>query len=287
MNLFAIVSSPGLRVLRLPVTNPVQTEIANEFRRQEAAFMDGIDDEHEFDGRYRPEEGELLKISNFDDIEGMGQAVLNPLQVDQYDANQHSLNDVKALFSGYSENGVTTILIQYFERRRMLARSGLTLFFSNNTFQKMEQSGLTLDNKLLAILKGATLKFQSFHFLRRVFEVDDLLQQATDQDLQSFAQLPTVAIADQQALVDQADSIVRRKIGFILQSGVLTNYSPVEIQAAAAQFGIILSVDANQRLVLPHERASLKKILRFLDEDYFESPISKTKFVSNSKRVAD
>lgn len=287
MNLFAIVSSPGLRVLRLPVTNPVQTEIADEFRRQETAFMDGIDDEHEFDGRYRPEEGELLKISNFDDIEGMGQAVLSPLQVDQYDANQHSLNDVKALFSGYSENGVTTILIQYFERRRMLARSGLTLFFSNNTFQKMEQSGLTLDNKLLAILKGTTLKFQSFHFLRRVFEVDDLLQQATDQDLQSFAQLPTVAIADQQALVDQADSIVRRKIGFILQSGVLTNYSPVEIQAAAAQFGIILSVDANQRLMLPHERASLKKILRFLDEDYFESPISKTKFVSNSKRVAD
>jgi hypothetical protein len=287
MNLFAIVWSPGTRVLRLPLSNPVQTEVAEQFKQQEISFMDGIDDEHEFDGRYRPDEGELLKISNFDDIDGMGQAVLNPLQVEQYDPNQHSLDQVKGLFSGYAEDGETTVLIQLFERRRMLARSGLTLFFSNNTFQKMEQAGLSLDTKLLAILKGPTLKFQSFHFLRRVFDVDDLFQQASDQDLQTFVQLPAVAIADQQALLDQADSVVRRKIGFILQSGVLTNYSPAEIQAAAAEFGIHLPFDAEQHLVLPHDRASLKKVLRFLDEDYFESPISKTKFVSNSKRVAD
>jgi hypothetical protein len=273
--------------LRLPLSNPVQTEVAEQFKQQEISFMDGIDDEHEFDGRYRPDEGELLKISNFDDIDGMGQAVLNPLQVEQYDPNQHSLDQVKGLFSGYAEDGETTVLIQLFERRRMLARSGLTLFFSNNTFQKMEQAGLSLDTKLLAILKGPTLKFQSFHFLRRVFDVDDLFQQASDQDLQTFVQLPAVAIADQQALLDQADSVVRRKIGFILQSGVLTNYSPAEIQAAAAEFGIHLPFDAEQHLVLPHDRASLKKVLRFLDEDYFESPISKTKFVSNSKRVAD
>jgi hypothetical protein len=38
---------------------------------------------------------------------------------------------------------------------------------------------------------------------------------------------------------------------------------------------------------LPTNRTELLRLLRFLDEDYYESALSQTRFLSNSKRVAD
>jgi hypothetical protein len=39
--------------------------------------------------------------------------------------------------------------------------------------------------------------------------------------------------------------------------------------------------------LLPTNRTELLRLLRFLDEDYYESALSQTRFLSNSKRVAD
>jgi hypothetical protein len=287
MNLFAITSHAGARIIRLPLAQSIQNELAENFKEQETAFMDGITEEHEFDGRYNPELGELLKISDFDDVDGMVNAINGPLTIPTYDPEEHPFTCIRGLFSGYVENEVPTVLIQLFEQRRILARKGLTVFYSNNTFLKMEQSGLTVDTKLLAILKGNVLKFQSFHFLRRVFDLDDLFHEATDPDVQKFTQHASIAVANPAAFVQQADMVIRKKIAFIQQSQVLEKYTGPELQAAAAQFGITVQLDGDNRLVIPGQRAQIKELLRFLDEDYFESVISKKRYVSNSKRVAD
>ena len=41
------------------------------------------------------------------------------------------------------------------------------------------------------------------------------------------------------------------------------------------------------KIVLPESPSELRKLLRFLDEDYYESPLTQTQYVSNSKRIAD
>ena len=42
------------------------------------------------------------------------------------------------------------------------------------------------------------------------------------------------------------------------------------------------------KIVLPENASQLRKILRFVDEDYYyESPLTQTQYVPNSKRVAD
>ena len=57
--------------------------------------------------------------------------------------------------------------------------------------------------------------------------------------------------------------------------------------AAAAQLSVTaVSRHFNNRIVLPADKVELRKLLKFLDEDYYESPLSKTRFVSSSKRVA-
>ncbi len=41
------------------------------------------------------------------------------------------------------------------------------------------------------------------------------------------------------------------------------------------------------RIVIPSNKTELRRLLRFLDEDYYESALSQMRYVSNSKRVAD
>ena len=57
MNLFALSGNAAARVLRFPLSAALQADIESIFRHQRNAFLIGIVETIEFDGRYRPEEG--------------------------------------------------------------------------------------------------------------------------------------------------------------------------------------------------------------------------------------
>ncbi|MCC8628531.1 Kiwa anti-phage protein KwaB-like domain-containing protein [Xanthomonas perforans] len=285
LNLFALTSNANARILRLPLTAQLQQSVTEIFTTQFASFNEGVTERVQFDGRYRPEEDELLFIDGYVDEDKLLDAVLNPMAITAYDEKVHSLDSIKALFTG-SPDAVPRVLVQIFERRRLIAK-GLALFFTGNTFQKVEAGGLTLDSKLLAVLEGNTLIFQSFHYLRRVFAVADHYKEATAAEVVEFASHPSLHSADPQNFERSANSIIRSKIGLILQSGVLNNHTPQQLAAAALIFNVQIPLTTDGKIELPDSPADLRRLLRFLDEDYYESPLSQTHFISNSKRVAD
>lgn len=286
MNLFALTSNPTARVLRFPMSNDLQEEIKEVFRTQRNAFLNGIVDTIDFDGRYRPDEGELLVIKNFVDVDALVDIVKNPIGVEQFDPKTHTLETVKAIFAGCPDGG-GQVLIQLFEQRRLIATKNVAIFFSGNTFERMSESGLTLDTKLLAVLDGKDLKFQSFHFLRRIFDVDDHFKEATATEVKAFAVHPVLSTANAAAFEAAASSTVRRKIALILQSGVLDKHPVAHIVATAKPFKVDIQTTPDGKIVLPEGASDLRRLLRFLDEDYYESPLTQTQYVSNSKRVAD
>lgn len=286
MNLFALTSNPAARILRFPLSQDLQEVLSAVFRAQRDAFLNGIVETIEFDGRYRPEEGELLVIKNFVDVDGLNGAVQNPIGVEQFDPAVHTLESVKAIFAGCPD-GSPAVLVQLFEQRRLIATKSIAIFFSGNTFERMSDAGLTLDTKLLAVLHGPELKFQSFHFLRRVFDVDDHFKEATAAEIKTFAAHDKLVTADAAAFEAAASSTVRRKIALILQSGVLDNHPTEHIVATAKTFKLEIKTTPEGKIELPTNPGDLRRLLRFLDEDYYESPLSQTHYVSNSKRVAD
>lgn len=287
MNLFALTNMAEARIIRFPLSQALQDEIKDLFERQLATFLNGIDTVVAFDGRYRPEEGELLSIDKFEDIDGLGDAVTNPLRIELYDPKVHSLDSVKALFTAQENNGQRKILIQLFENRRLIAAKGLALFYSGNTFQKMSDAGLTMDTKLLAVLQDGALKFQSFHYLRRVFDLDEYFKEATADEVQTFAAHEKLAVADAAAFVANASAPIRKKIALIRQSGILEKFTTEQIVAAAQTFGVVINTSDDGRIAVPNNSTELRRLLRFLDEDYYQSPLSQTRYISNSKRVAD
>lgn len=288
-NLFALVQDPARRIQRFVLDAPVQAELTTYLTEQETSF-NAAQAEIIFDGKYKPDVGEVLVIEDFDDIDGLGEAILSPMDVHEVVPTPVFFDSVQALFTGRQEaNGEVTVLLQNFDRRRVLSNKGLSIFHSANSFKKIEGVGLTIDWKLAAILNGSKLRFTSFHNARQIFDLSDHYVEATDADIVAFLDLGVVK-ADKVQLTTIADTWIRRKLALIQQSQILTKVPLVEIQAAAAGFAIEITfekVDGNDQLVLPSNKAELKTLLRFLDEDYYESPISKTHFITNSKRAAN
>jgi hypothetical protein len=94
-------------------------------------------------------------------------------------------------------------------------------------------------------------------------------------------------VEDLKNFVTSSDTWVRRKVVLVMQSGILEKIELEATKKAAAVFGIDISTEVQGEkvvLVLPQTKAELKKVLRFLDEDYFQSVLSSTPHLSNSKR---
>jgi hypothetical protein len=290
LNLFALTSIPGMRVLRMPLTSGVQSGITELFRAQEHEFTRGIEEEIKFDGMYRPEESELLYINNFDDVDGIKSAILRPQACQEFVFKSGALESVKAVFTGYIKNGNIRVLIQGFDRRRIINANGFSLVHSENAFTRFEGGGLTLDNKLTAIIEDDNLKFASFHYLRHIFDMSAYCKEASDQDLKVFVQNPALQFADAQNFMDEADAWVRLKVVLIQQSGIL-DYCPASKIAATAKYCDLLlqlaGTAGQEKIVIPADRQEVKQILRFLDEDYFQSPQNTMKYMAKSRRVMD
>ena len=107
-------------------------------------------------------------------------------------------------------------------------------------------------------------------------------------NIREFAKLEQVTVLNLDGLIAASDSWVRRKLWLIRESRILERVPPNDIKAIAAEFNIPVvyeHVDGEEKLKMPEEKKALKSLLRFLDEDYYKSPLSKTNFVTNSKRA--
>ena len=287
MNLFALTKIAGSRIVRFPLTAELQAEVDAMFRQQLAAFEADIVETIPFDGRYVPDESELLTIDRFSGGDELVAAAANPLAAETFDPAAHSLEAVKALFVGIRRNGKPCVLIQHFERRRLISSRSLAMFFSGNTFQKMSDQGLTLNTRLLAVIENGTLRFQSFYFLRQVFDMTDYYREATNDEVEAFATHPNLAVHDVPGFVASAGPVIRKKISTIVQSGILDSHTTAQIVATAQTFDVPVLLDEHNRIVMPSNKTDLRRLLQFLDEDYYRSPLSQTRFISNSKRVAN
>ena len=289
-NLYALTDDPANRRLRFSLSNDVQTDLTTILKEQEGEFKDGGQEEIVFDGKYKPDPGEVLVIPEFDDIDGLSDAIESPLSIPEVNPTPQSFERIKALFTGYIDGeGNTVVLIQHFDKKRVISTNGLSIFHSANVYKKIEGIGLTVGSRLTAVMYKGELKFHSFHWLRQIFDVSEYYKEATDGDIQQFACMPCVMVSDVAKLVAISDGWVRRKLWLISQSQILEKIPVADIKAVAAEFSIELDAEVSDgvlKIKIPDEKKKLKTILRFLDEDYYKSPLLENCYLANSKKPA-
>ncbi|HAS6208302.1 DUF4868 domain-containing protein [Vibrio vulnificus] len=286
-NLFALTSDPAKRIVRFELSATVQDDLTTYIKNQENEFELSTE-VIPFDGKYKPDSGEVLLIDNYDDIDNLSNAIVNPLSIEVVEPTESFFGDIKALFTGYTlDSGEVKVLLQNFDRRRIISTNGLSIFHSSNVYKKIEGIGLTVDSKLTAILEGGKLRFFSFFTARQMFDLSEYYKEATNDDINVFSSSDAVRVTNKNGLIDISDSWVRRKISLIQQSDILGTVPIHVMKAVASEFNIpfpTVNIDGNEVIDIPLDKPALKVLLRFLDEDYYKSPLSNTNFVTNSKR---
>lgn len=287
ITLFALTKDPSDRILKLSLDQSLKKEVKDLFLKGKYNFLDGVINHVDFDGKYKPEDNELLKINDFIDIDGIFNAVSNPRSINDFIPNVSTLFQTKAIFTCLDPASTNKeILIQYFDKRKILSTVGLSIFHDKNTYKKVDGHGITIDENLTAILTEDSLIFKSFHWARRVFDLSDYYKEATDTDIKAFSQLSTIDIPDLKKFIDIADSWMRRKINLIGQSQILTMVPLHIIESVAKEYKIDINV-VNQKIQINADKKKAKELFRLLDEDYYKSPLSQQYYLTNSKKPKD
>ena len=292
-NLFALVDDADAPIRRIPMTAALNTELAQLFAEQQAALLNDKQP-IAFTGSYNVDEGEIFTIADYPLPPAIGQAIGNPLTCPVLNLNTET-HRIKALFSGTWTAANKTVNFQVFDAGKLLSNRwtliGLPIQ-AGDTYKRLEEPGLILQDKLTAHFHNGALHFSSYHNTKRFLDLADYYREATDTDLDDFAATDLFAFEDEASFKEQADSIIRKKIALLQKNEVLKDLTVADIQTVANNFNaelpeehhITIMVNDDGKLVIPEDKKQLKELIRFLDEDYVTAPLTKRKCLTNSKQ---
>ncbi len=287
-NLFALLDDEQTPIRRIPLTQGFQQELGTFFNEQQQTFT--ADKQIiEFTGSYNVDSGEIFQIENYPLPVAISNALSNPLNNPVLDLNTET-HRIKALFTGNWTDQQQQVNFQVFDAGKLLSK-GWTLIGSGNTYKKLEEPGLVLQDKLTAHYVNGNLLFVSYHNTKRFLDLNDYYTAATDTDLDSFSENDLFEFEDQDTFKGNADSIIRKKIKMLQKNNVLDNLSINDIKKVAKDLNQNVAEEhqinietSNGKLVIPKDKKQLKKLIHFLDEDYVTAPLTKRRCLTNSKQ---
>lgn len=275
----------ALVVKRVRTNQAVQEKLGPVFALMETLFYDGVDDETEFDGSWKPDDNELIYIDgNAEAAALVAEASGNVIELPEIDTANFSEENIRALIVATGPEGhhPTKLLLQAFSKQQILNRK-FTLIQQENSFKQMTENAFTIGPTLSAIIDGNRLKFRSFHNLRKIFDLVEFYKAATDEELVEFCSNEKLSVQNVGEFLGEADQIVRKLVHKISDNGVLEAHDVGPIVAKAQALGIALA-EQDGKLVMPNDRKAIKVLLRFLDDAVYEAPLSQLRYQTNSKR---
>ncbi len=284
VNLLAICrSGENLVIKRVKTNGDVQNALEGVFAAQEQDFYAGVDQDVLFDGGWKPEKNELLMAAATQGMVALLDAAKGNLTALHEIAAANFANEgirALAVVSGAGDN--LKLLIQNFSARQILGRN-ISMIWDGDTFTKLTAPAFTIGASLAGVLDAQYLRFKSFSNIKMVFDLANLYQEASDAEIDTFAQHATLQLDDVAGFKGIADQTMRKLVHAISAKGVLDTYDITAISAAALAQDFQLVVSGT-KLQVPADRAGAKQLMHFLDEGLFRGPLSGNAYITNSKR---
>lgn len=286
--LVAIVKQGGqTRLVRIPMHQALQDELATSWNVQHEAFVDDVD-EIEFNAGYQPEAHERFILPDFALPDWL--ATEDSQSVADLDAitdDDALLDTTKGVAAFARKDGTEIILFQNFSRSHVI-RPGRFLFLQNNTYESTQRPGLTLDNKLSAVyrLDDQTLLFHNFRTVNTFLPLADFYQEASEEKIRDVLGHELLEPEDEDALAVNANQWFRKRFAMLGDSGVLDNYTAEQIREHSAGYEVDVAVQ-DGKISFPADKREAKRLLQFLNEEIFRGAITETLYETNSKREAD
>lgn len=277
-----------VRLMRVPLHQRLQEELAQSWSDQYDAFVNDID-AIDFNAGYQPEAHERFRINDYElPVWIAGETSQSVASLNAVTANDELLESTKGIVA-FARNGAGEglVLFQNFNRSHII-RPGRFLFLQNNTYETTQRSGLTLDNKLSAVYLPATdtLLFHNFRTVNTFLPLSAFYDEASEREIIEVLNHQLLAPEDAESLARNSNQWFRKRFAMLRDSGVLNQYTAQEIAKRSTGYEVDVRLMGGQ-IVFPRDRRDSKKLLQFLNEELFRGPITETLYETNSKREAN
>lgn len=277
----------GVRLLRIPLHQALQNEMAVSWSGQYADFVNDID-EIDFDAGYQPEAHERFRLQAFELPDWLdGENSLSVANLDAITRDDAMLDATKGIAAFAQHDGAEIILFQNFSRSHVI-QPGRFLFLQNDTYESTQRPGLTLDHKLSAVYMSATqaLLFDNFRTVNTFLPLADFYEEASEQQIREVLDHDLLEPEDEDALAVNANQWFRKRFAMLKDSDVLDNYTAEQIRGHSMGYEVNVDV-ADGKIIFPADKREAKRLLQFLNEEIFRGAITETLYETNSKRETD
>jgi hypothetical protein len=289
VDFFAIVGGHPEAVYRMELQQELQQHLTEKFNNHADELLDENLVRVPFRREnFQPDETEILQISPFDLPQLLFDPIENAVGWQTLPLDEDTLSRVYCVFA--YDQARERVVFQVISKHQRLARTGLNLILAGNTFTQLQSPGLILGTCCHAVFQDNVLSFKSIWWLKQIIDISSYYRAATDADVDRFSQINNVKVEDLDSLKHKSGQWVRSRLAYILDSGVLQNFSPAELTQKAAGFGVQLQIENEngiEKLVIPQAHKELRSVLKFLEEEYYEGPITGAAYEANSKRRKD
>lgn len=272
-----------------------QEELADKFKQDAERYRSGKEVVG-FDSGWNTEDHELFKIDGFELPKDLQRCVRSADGCEDMTASEFDEGNIKAMF-GASVNqagDVETVIFKNIDKSMIVNRNRINLRYDlrydQETITRTDAPGLAVPDSVAAVYMGGTLYFSSRRTAGQVLDLTVTFETASNADVQDFLNSGPLLFESVDDVQEIADDWSRRRIKMISSNPVWQEVDVSDIRGWAKECGVEVKVvtdaEGRQLIELPSDRAGLKNLLRVLNEDFFEAPFSKQKFLSNSKRRA-
>jgi hypothetical protein len=280
---------------RLETVEQVQTDVKARFQTIHEQWREF--EEIEFTPSYRPDEGELFFLTDFEVPERLQKATLHRTQFDEFQMNKLEAKGLtlKAILCIHKDLDADKVIyyFQQIDKRQILDRKKwYPLVYLHNKYAPLEGHALAIGDNLTAIIDSKKkLLFRSFRDTGQFLDLSSFFKEATDEDIKGILGSSKVAPSAESVtkIISLCDDPMRKKFALLKLEGTLDNgrVKVKELVEKAKEFEIEVETQgsgAKAKLVFPTEKGKLKLFLKFLCQDYYESLLTGDKCLSNSHR---
>lgn len=148
-------------IYKLETDRKTQNSICRKYFEAYKGIRNQIE-QIEFDGKYKPDEGEALYIDNYELNEIIKKAVEEPAGILSFIPKDENRNRIKAIFVGEVHDGKIVIAFQKFKKEQYINIKGINLFFDKETFVQEKRFGISISDEVDCIYEDGRLIFRSF-----------------------------------------------------------------------------------------------------------------------------
>lgn len=282
-NLFALENvgrnQVSVKIIEINRQSQESIDFVSDFRKEDYK-SNAID----FDGSYKPDEDESLKIDNFDMPNEIIEAVTNPLGVERLVTDADENLNVRALFIPLMSGNEDEIIFQRIPKRQILQSQQWTLVWDQDTFLPTKKPGVVVSEDIHAYYESGTLYFKSYYWANQIFNLNKYYREATNDDIIEFCSFECFYIDDLESIIPEVNIWTRRKIAYILDTQVLQKNSAERIIQSADKLGLDFEVNEDNKIIFPKDKSEQKELLSYLADEIYKGNLTEDVYLTNSKR---